>query len=82
MQPRSVFIYFVQNISEASIYIAAVFAAGQWKILEPVMKVEVTAPSEFQGTVLAGLNKRHALMIGQDATENYFSVICEVRLAQ
>jgi len=42
------------------------------------MVVEVVAPVEFQGTVLAGLTKRQAVVTGQDATEGYFSVVCEV----
>lgn len=42
------------------------------------MTVEVTAPTEFQGSVLSGLTKRHAVITGQDATEGYFSVFCEV----
>lgn len=51
---------------------------GQWLVIEPIMKVEVVAPSEFQGTVLGSLSKRQAVIIGQDATKGYFSVLCEV----
>ena len=57
----------------------AVFASGMWNVIEPVMTVEVTAPLEFQGSVLASLNKRHAIITGQDASEGYFSIFCEVR---
>lgn len=54
------------------------FEDGHWQILEPIMNVEATAPTEFQGAVLGGLNKRHAIITGQDSTENYFTISCEV----
>ncbi|KAL5004634.1 hypothetical protein ScPMuIL_018090 [Solemya velum] len=57
-----------------------VFADGIWNILEPVMFVEVNAPQEFQGQVMAGLTKRHAVFSGSDANEGYFSIYCEVPL--
>ena len=58
---------------------SAVFEDGQWLLVEPVMMVEVTAPVEFQGQIMASLNKRNAVITGQDATEGYFSIFCEVR---
>ena len=58
--------------------VLAVLDYGQWLVIEPIMTVEVVAPVEFQGTVLGGLTKRQALITGQDATEGYFSVFCEV----
>jgi len=51
---------------------------GQWLVIEPIMTVEVVAPTEFQGTILGSLTKRHAVIVGQDATEGYFTVVCEV----
>ncbi|KAK2151059.1 hypothetical protein LSH36_377g02041 [Paralvinella palmiformis] len=61
-------------------YDTAVFEIGEWQVIEPVMLVEVTSPIEYQGAVLAGLNKRHAIITGQDSTENFFTITCEVPL--
>ncbi|XP_064638753.1 elongation factor G, mitochondrial-like [Lineus longissimus] len=72
--------------SEYSFQLAAegavkdVFYEGSWQILEPVMNVEITAPDEFQGTVLASISKRHGIIMGTDAMEGYFSVYAEVPL--
>nr|KAG5701433.1 hypothetical protein BaRGS_032765 [Batillaria attramentaria] len=57
-----------------------VFAEGAWNILEPVMLVEVNAPTEYQGGVMAGLNKRHAIVTGTDSMEGYFTLYCEAPL--
>ena len=45
------------------------------------MSVEVNAPQEFQGQIMAGLTKRHAIVTGTDAVEGYCSIYCEVSLA-
>ena len=54
-----------------------VFQKGSPIILEPVMTVEIIAPMEFQGAVIAGINKRNGVINGTDATEGYFSIYCE-----
>jgi len=44
------------------------------------MSVEVTAPVEFQGTVLGQLNKRSGVITGTDSNEGWFVVTAEVPL--
>ncbi|XP_017888955.1 elongation factor G, mitochondrial [Ceratina calcarata] len=53
---------------------------GSWHILEPVMLVEVTVPTEFQGIVMTQLTKRHGIMRDSDANEGWVTLKAEVPL--
>lgn len=43
------------------------FAKARPLVLEPIMRVTVTVPGEFQGAVLASLNRRKGLVIDTDS---------------
>ncbi len=51
-------------------------------VLEPIMKLEVQAPEEFQGSVMAQINQRRGMIVGS-ATHEAFSVVeAEVPLTE
>jgi len=72
--------------SEFSFYQAAYGAMkqaaeeGQWAILEPIMTVEITGPDEFNGSVMAALSKRSAIVGGSEVNEGWFTIQAEVPL--
>jgi len=59
----------------------AYFKAGP-VIMEPVMKVSVESPSEFQGNVMASLNKRRGLIMSSAEDGVFTTVEAEVPLAE
>ena len=54
---------------------------GHPKLLEPVMKVEVTTPEDWVGDVIGDLNSRRGQIQGQDQRGNAQVVIAMVPLA-
>lgn len=49
-------------------------------ILEPIMNVEVVAPSEFQSAVIGGLNQRRGTIIDSEVRDEEFVCTAEVAL--
>ena len=51
-------------------------------LLEPIMKVEVTTPDEYQGDLLGDLNRRRGKIVGIESKNNAISLNAEVPLAE
>jgi len=51
-------------------------------ILEPIMKLEVSAPEEFQGTVIGQINQRRGVIMGTENDMGYVTVESEVPLSE
>ncbi|MCC6809339.1 MAG: elongation factor G [Deltaproteobacteria bacterium] len=49
-------------------------------VLEPVMKVEVQVPEEFQGGIVGGLNQRRGLILSTETREGFCTCVAEVPL--
>ncbi|KAI9374993.1 elongation factor G, mitochondrial [Aspergillus egyptiacus] len=56
------------------------FMEAQPAVLEPMMKVVVTAPAEFQGDVIALLNKRNATINDSEVGVDEFTVYADCSL--
>jgi len=51
-------------------------------ILEPVMRVEVETPEEFQGNVIGGLNKRRGIIVQSDTRFGSTNILADVPLSE
>lgn len=51
-------------------------------ILEPIMKLEVSTPEEFQGTVIGQVNQRRGVIMGTEADATYVTIVAEVPLSE
>ncbi|MHB8763626.1 MAG: elongation factor G, partial [Deferrisomatales bacterium] len=58
------------------------YAKAKPIILEPIMKVVVETPSEFQGSVLGTLNQRRGIIVGTSEDGVYSVVEAEVPLSE
>lgn len=56
------------------------YSAAKPTILEPLMKVEVVAPEDFQGTVVGQLNQRRGTILNTESAEGQFTATAEVPL--
>lgn len=52
------------------------------QVLEPVMKLEVSAPEEFQGNVMGQVNQRRGIIQGSQTNEGFVTVEAEVPLSE
>lgn len=51
-------------------------------VLEPIMKLETSAPEEFQGSVMGQINQRRGMIINSQTNEGYAVVEAEVPLTE
>jgi elongation factor G len=56
------------------------YAAAKPAILEPMMKVEVQAPEDFQGSVVGQLNQRRGTIMSTENRDGYLVAVAEVPL--
>jgi elongation factor G len=55
---------------------------GRMAVLEPIMRLEVTTPDDFQGNIQSDLNSRRALILNSDRRGDLAVLLCEVPLIE
>ncbi|MBN1603515.1 MAG: elongation factor G [Chitinispirillaceae bacterium] len=58
------------------------FEKAKPEILEPVMKVSVEGPTEFQGNILGSINQRRGMIVATTEESNFTRVDAEVPLSE
>jgi elongation factor G len=51
-------------------------------ILEPIMKVEIECPDNYQGDVTGDVNRRRGIIMNSDTREGVCQIIAEVPLSE
>jgi elongation factor G len=58
------------------------FEKAKPEILEPIMKVAIETPTEFQGSALGSINQRRGIIIATTEENNFSSIEAEVPLSE
>ncbi len=58
------------------------FEKAKPEILEPIMKVSIEGPTEFQGNILGSINQRRGIIISTTEESNFTRVDAEVPLSE
>ncbi|MCH2206434.1 MAG: elongation factor G [Lentisphaerales bacterium] len=58
------------------------YAQAKPSILEPIMKVEIQTPTEFQGTVMGNLNSRRGIIVGTTEDVAQTTIVADVPLSE
>ena len=80
--------YHAVDSSDVAFQLASIgaFKEGYLKakpvLMEPIMKVAVEGPSEFQGGVMGSLNQRRGIIVGTSEESDYTVIESEVPLAE
>ena len=58
------------------------FAKASPVLLEPYMKIEVSIPEEYMGSIIGDLNNRRAHIAGMEAKGKYQIVIAQIPMSE
>jgi len=58
------------------------YAKASPVLMEPIMKVSVEGPSEFQGAIMGSLNQRRGMILGTSEENDYTVIDAEVPLSE